>query len=142
MLSSQQVADLIALVAEEKLAGDVYETLAATYGDTELANIAAAEDRHDASLRTLLARYGIADPTVGYAAGDFPTAAGRTSTTSWSPSGSTSLSAAYAVGADIERMDIDDLADAMAQSSGLTDVQRVYTNLRTGSQHHLAAFTS
>ncbi len=29
-----------------------------------------------------------------------------------------------------------------AAATGRTDVQRVYTNLRTGSQHHLAAFTS
>ena len=55
---------------EEKLAGDVYAVLAAQYGDSELSRIAASEDKHAASLRRLLTTYGIADPTVGYAAGD------------------------------------------------------------------------
>ena len=55
-LTTQQAADLVAMVEEEKLAGDVYATLAAQYGDAELARIATSEDKHAASLRTLLTR--------------------------------------------------------------------------------------
>lgn len=141
-LSSQQTADLLAMVEEEKLAGDVYATLASQYGDAELARIAASEDKHAASLRNLLARYGIADPTAGYAEGEFPTPAFQTLYDDLVARGSVSLTAAQAVGAEIERMDIADLTDAIATATGRTDVQRVYTNLRTGSQHHLTAFTS
>ncbi|MGD9956058.1 MAG: DUF2202 domain-containing protein [Candidatus Nanopelagicales bacterium] len=141
-LTAAQKADLQSMAEEEKLAGDVYAALAAQYDDSELAAIAAAEDRHAASLRTLLVRYGIADPTAGYAEGAFPTPAMQSLYDDLLARGSVSLSAAYAVGADIERMDIDDLGDAITRASGITDITRVYTNLRTGSQHHLAAFTA
>ena len=141
-LTTQQAADLVAMVEEEKLAGDVYATLAAQYGDAELARIATSEDKHAASLRTLLTRYGITDPTAGYAEGEFPTASFQALYDDLVARGSVSLAAASTVGAEIERMDIDDLTDAIAAATGRTDVQRVYTNLRTGSQHHLAAFTS
>lgn len=141
-LTAAQKADLQSMVEEEKLAGDVYAALAAQHDDSELAAIAASEDRHAASLRTLLARYGIADPTAGYAEGAFPTPAMQSLYDDLLARGSASLTAAYAVGADIEQMDIDDLSDAIAQASGVTDITRVYTNLRTGSQHHLAAFTA
>lgn len=142
VLTAQQTTDLLAMVEEEKLAGDVYAVLAAQYGDSELSRIAASEDKHAASLRRLLTTYGIADPTAGYAAGDFPTASFQALYDDLVARGSDSLTAAQAVGAEIERMDIDDLTDAIAVATGLTDVQRVYTNLRNGSQHHLAAFTS
>jgi hypothetical protein len=140
-LTTQQTADLLGMVEEEKLAGDVYATLAAQYGDAELARIAASEDKHAASLRRLLTRYGIADPTAGFVAGEFPTASFQALYDDLVARGSVSLVAADAVGAEIERMDIDDLTDAIATATGRTDVQRVYTNLRNGSQHHLAAFT-
>ena len=55
--------------------------------------------------------------------------------------GSASLTAAYDVGEQIERLDIDDLTDAIATAQGRADLVRVYSNLRTGSTHHLAAFT-
>lgn len=139
-LTQAQVADLVALVEEEKLAGDVYATLGAELGDSALTRIAASEDRHAAALRTLLARYGIADPTAGYAEGEFPTAAAQALYDELVAAGSTSLAAAYDVGERIERMDIDDLSAAITAASVRTDLVRVYTNLRTGSQHHLAAF--
>jgi hypothetical protein len=139
-LTEAQVADLVALVEEEKLAGDVYAALGAELGDSALTRIAASEDRHAAALRTLLLRYGIADPTAGYAEGEFPTAAAQALYDELVAAGSTSLAAAYDVGERIERMDIDDLSAAIAAASGRSDLVRVYTNLRTGSQHHLAAF--
>lgn len=141
-LTAAQMADLQGMVEEEKLAGDVYAALAAQYDDAELAAIAASEDRHAAALRTLLARYGVSDPTAGSEAGTFPTASVQALYDGLLARGSASLAAAYTVGAEIEQMDIDDLTDAISGASGVTDVTRVYTNLRTGSQHHLAAFTA
>ena len=141
-LTAAQKAELQGMVEEEKLAGDIYAALAAQYDDAELAAIAASEDRHAASLRTLLARYGVSDPTAGYAEGAFATASVQALYDDLLARGSADLAAAYAVGADIEQMDIDDLTDAIAGATGVTDLTRVYTNLRTGSQHHLAAFTA
>jgi len=141
-LTAAQKAELQGMVEEEKLAGDIYAALAAQHDDAELAAIAASEDRHAASLRTLLARYGVSDPTAGYAEGAFATASVQALYDDLLARGSADLAAAYAVGADIEQMDIDDLTDAIAGATGVTDLTRVYTNLRTGSQHHLAAFTA
>ncbi|MCB0901521.1 MAG: DUF2202 domain-containing protein, partial [Actinobacteria bacterium] len=52
----------------------------------------------------------------------------------------TTLEEAMAVGADIERMDIADLKDAIADATQ-RDLKRVYNNLLRGSQRHLVAFT-
>jgi hypothetical protein len=141
-LTAQQRADLLAMVEEEKLAGDVYAVLADRYDDATLARIAASEDRHATALRRLLARYGIDDPTAGLTVGEFATAEFQQLYDTLLAEGSESLSAAYDVGEQIERLDIADLTGAIATAQGRADIVRVYTNLRTGSTHHLSAFTA
>ena len=141
-LTVQQRADLLAMVEEEKLAGDVYEVLAARYDDATLTRIAAAEDRHAAAVRRLLATYGIDDPTADLGVGEFATEAFQQLYDDLVDQGAASLEAAYAVGARIERLDIADLTEAIATAQGRTDIVLVYTHLRTGSTHHLAAFTA
>ncbi len=138
-LTTAQRTTLAGMAEEEKLAHDVYVTLAAATGDRRFTRIAASEAQHLSAVRTLLARYGIADPTAGKADGQF------TSTTMASlygtlvVQGKGSLSAALAVGVKIEKMDIADLATA---GSGVTapDVLKVYASLSAGSQNHLRAF--
>jgi hypothetical protein len=141
-LTAQQRADLLAMVEEEKLAGDVYAVLADRFDDATLARIAASEDKHASALRRLLDRYDIADPTAGLAVGEFATTEFQQLYDTLLAEGSVSLSAAYDVGEQIERLDIADLTDAIARAQGRADIVRVYTNLRTGSTHHLSAFTA
>ena len=132
-------ASLLFMIEEEKLAHDVYVALAAKYPATvQFARIANAEATHLASIQTLLARYGIDDPTTGMAAGEFRTAAFQSLYDDLVARATTTASA-LAVGVTIEKLDIADLTSAM---SGLTapDVLQVYTNLRNGSERHLAAF--
>jgi hypothetical protein len=140
-LTAGQRADLLAMVEEEKLAGDVYDVLGDRFDDATLERIAASEDRHAAALRRLLDRYGIADPTAGLPVGEFATTEFQQLYDRLVAEGATSLAAAYDVGEQIERLDIDDLTDAIATAQGRADLVRVYSNLRTGSTHHLAAFT-
>ena len=64
-LSAQEIADLLHMVEEEKLAGDVYETLYEKTGIQNFGNIVQAERRHQSAVQSLLKRYGIADPTLG-----------------------------------------------------------------------------
>ena len=138
-LTASQRATLVAMAEEEKLAHDVYVALAAKYPATvQFARIANAEATHLASIQTLLARYGIDDPTTGMAAGEFRTAAFQSLYDDLVARATTTASA-LAVGVTIEKLDIADLTSAM---SGLTapDVLQVYTNLRNGSERHLAAF--
>lgn len=138
-LTASQRATLVAMAEEEKLAHDVYVALAAKYPATvQFARIANAEATHLTSIQTLLARYGIDDPTTGMAAGEFRTAAFQSLYDDLVARATTTANA-LAVGVTIEELDIADLTSAM---SGLTapDVLQVYTNLRNGSERHLAAF--
>ena len=59
------------LVEEEKLAHDVYVALSEIYDANQLRNIPAAELQHQDAVRVLLDRYGLDDPTIGAAAGEF-----------------------------------------------------------------------
>jgi hypothetical protein len=138
-LTTAQRSDLLSMVEEEKLAHDVYVTLAAKYpADYQFSRIANAETQHQTALRTLLVRYGMDDPTAGLATGEFATASFQ-SLYGDLLGDATSATTALGVGVAIERLDISDLTDAM---SGLTapDVLQVYGSLRNGSEHHLAAF--
>ena len=54
--------------------------------------------------------------------------------------GLVSLADAYVVGATIEEMDIIDLEEALAETDK-ADLERVYSNLKNGSIHHLSAFS-
>jgi hypothetical protein len=138
-LTTTQRSDLLYMVEEEKLAHDVYTTLAAKYPtDYQFSRIANAETQHQTAVRTLLVRYGMDDPTAGLATGEFATASFQ-SLYGDLLGDATNATTALGVGVAIERLDISDLTDAM---SGLTapDVLQVYGNLRNGSERHLAAF--
>jgi hypothetical protein len=138
-LTAAQKADLASMAEEEKLAHDLYVALAAKYPEVvQFARIARSESQHLASLQTLMARYSVADPTSGKAAGSFASAEMQDLYDSLLAS-ATSSAAALAAGVAVEKADIADLTSAL---SGLTasDVTRVYTNLRSASQQHLVAF--
>ncbi len=138
-LTTAQQTALAGMAEEEKMAHDVYVALAATTGDRRFTRIAASEAQHLSAVRTLLARYGIADPTAGKAEGQFTSTTMASLYTTLVAQGRGSLSAALAVGVKIEKMDIADLVTAR---SGVTapDVLKVYTSLSAGSQNHLRAF--
>jgi hypothetical protein len=139
-LTADQKAHLASMAEEEKLARDLYAAFAAKYGTPVFTNIGAAESTHLAAIRTLLARYGIADPTAGRAAGSFASADIAAMYAKLLADGRVSLTAAYGVGKAVE---IDDIAKLDHALAGLptSDVKQVYTNLRLGSTQHLAAFT-
>ena len=73
-LTAAQKTELAAMAEEEKVAHDLYVALAAKYpAAPQFANIAKAELQHLTAVRTVMARYGIADPTAGLADGKFTT---------------------------------------------------------------------
>jgi hypothetical protein len=140
-LSDDTVEMLQYIVAEEKLARDVYTVLGDTYDVAVFDNIARSEARHMSSVRVLLERYGITDPTVGDAAGYFDDAALQKMYDDLVAKGLTSITNAADVGITIEKVDIADLDDAIATTDA-ADITRVLQNLRSGSENHLAAFTA
>jgi hypothetical protein len=138
-LTEKQKATLASMAQEEKLAHDLYVAFGAKYPAVIFGHIAAAETQHLTSVRTLLTRYGLADPTANTAAGTFTDATVQATYDRLLKQGSVDRAAALEVGQQVERTDIADLRAAL---DGLTapDVKQIYTHLLNASQHHLAAF--
>ncbi|MFA7324088.1 MAG: DUF2202 domain-containing protein [Candidatus Nanopelagicales bacterium] len=139
-LSPSMSKQLVYLVQEEKLARDVYTTLYARTGVRQFKNIASAEQSHMSQVEALLRTYGIADPTIGLAAGSFKDASLTALYKKLVANGSTSAAAALASGVAIEKKDINDI-NTLMQENPPTDISAVLVNLRNGSQRHLAAFS-
>lgn len=139
-VDSDTAAMLQAMVAEEKLAHDVYVTLGALYPARQFDSIARSEERHQDALRSLLARYHVVDPTAGDPVGVFDDPAVQQLYDSLVAEGSVSAQAAAAAGITVEKLDIADLQRAIAENPP-SDVTAVLTSLLAGSQKHLAAFT-
>lgn len=138
-LTDAQRATLASMAQEEKLAHDVYVKLGAQYPSaTQFSRIVNAETRHLDAVRTLMSKYGIADPTAGEAEGTF-TDPRFQDLYNQLVAGATTQEAALAAGVQVETVDIADLQKAQ---EGLTapDVTQVYSNLLRASQHHLQAF--
>lgn len=139
-LSPQTEEMLQYMVAEEKLAHDVYTVLGATYDVPTFDNIANAEARHQSRVKALLATYGVSDPTVGDAVGEFDDASLQALYDRLVTEGKASITAAANAGITVEKTDIADLDTALATNPP-ADIARVLQALRSGSERHLAAFT-
>jgi hypothetical protein len=134
-----EVAGLLFMVEEEKLALDVYTTLGATWDLPTFTNIAAAEATHVDAVGALLDRYAIADPTEGKAVGEYADARFTTLYQDLVTRGQTSAVSALEVGALIEELDIVDLDLRLAQTDE-APITTVYESLQAGSRNHLRAF--
>jgi hypothetical protein len=138
-LTSGQQEVLVSMADEEKLAHDTYVTLGTRFPEVwQFGHIQRAESMHQAAIRSLLARYGISDPTAGLPVGTLATTRMQ-GLYDELVSGATTSAKALTAGVTVEQTDIADLTKAL---DGLTapDVQRVYGMLRNASQRHLAAF--
>ncbi len=140
-LSDEEIAGLTFMREEEKLARDVYLTLYETWGSQVFNNIARSEQSHMDAVKTLLDRYGIADPAAGNAIGQFTNPDLQALYDDLAAQGQQSLADALRVGALIEEVDIADLMVELADVEH-SDIQRVYGQLLRGSENHLRAFVS
>lgn len=139
-LSADEMHWLQYMREEEKLARDVYLALYAKWKMPIFSNIAVSELNHMDAVKSLLDRYGIADPAVPQR-GVFTNAKIQALYDSLMEKGILSKKDALQVGVIIEETDIDDLTSALALTSH-PDITKVYTNLREGSYSHLSAFTT
>ncbi len=140
-LSDAEKAGLLDLREEEKLARDVYLTLGEVWDLPVFDNIAVSEQRHMDAVKTLLDKYGLADPAAGKGVGEFTEDSGFADVyLALVVKGSESVADALEVGVMIEVMDIEDITE-MLQDVKHTDIAKVYKNLLAGSENHLAAFT-
>jgi hypothetical protein len=140
-LTADEIAGLIFMREEEKLAHDVYLTLYQQWGLAIFNNIANSEATHMASVKTLLDRYGLTDPAAGNSVGEFENAELQALYNQLIAQGRQSLSAALKVGGAIEEIDILDLKERLATTTR-SDIRQVYTSLLNGSYNHLRAFAN
>ncbi len=138
-LSAADIKGLILMREEEKLARDVYLTLADTWQLPIFGNIAGAEQRHMDALKRVLDLYEVVDPVVDDTVGVFAITHLADLYTELVTLGNTSLMNALIVGATIEDLDLYDL-DEMLGNAENDHVQLVGNNLAKGSRNHLRAF--
>ncbi|MBP1466383.1 DUF2202 domain-containing protein, partial [Candidatus Chloroploca sp. M-50] len=140
-LSQEQRDGLVFMREEEKLAHDLYIALGAAWNLPVFTNIAASEQTHTDAVKTLLERYGIADPAASTAPGVFSNPALQALYNDLLAQGKTSVTAALSIGAAVEEIDILDLRER-ATSDLPADIARVYSQLEAASENHLRAFVS
>ena len=137
-LTAEEQDDLVYMREEEKLARDVYLTFDEYFDLNIFSNIASAEQKHMDSVKPLLDKYELTDPTADDTIGTF-------SNTEFSEfykskaHNDVTLNQAILTGILIEETDIIDLQKAI-DSTDKADIQNLYGNLLKGSRNHLRAF--
>mgnify|MGYP001029073238 CR=1 FL=1 len=137
-LAAEEIADLLWMREEEKLARDVYLALYAIWQQPEFQRIATSEQRHFDAIGARLSQFGLADPALP-AQGEFSQLALQTLYQEMLDNGRQGYVQALTVGAGIEDLDIADLMAAIDETTNLA-LKRTYAHLLEGSKNHLRAF--
>jgi len=141
-LSSKEKEALKFMLEEEKLARDVYSAMAEKYNLKIFSNIVNAEEKHMASVKCLINKYGLTDPIGQNEKGVFTNGQFQDLYASLVTRGNTGLTEALRVGATIEDLDINDLTLLLEDEAiDNTDLKAVFEALRKGSRNHMRAFT-
>ena len=138
-LSDAELAAVVFMREEEKLARDVYLDMYDIWGTQIFANIADSEQTHTDAVLRLIQKYNLADPAEGELRGEFFDATLQGLYDLLLAQGSASLIDALIVGATIEDLDIYDLHQQLAVVDN-QDVTVVFESLQKGSRNHLRAF--
>jgi hypothetical protein len=139
-VNEQEIADLLWMREEEKLARDVYLTLGEQWDIQVFTNISNAEQQHMDAVGLLLDRYGIEDPVGDNPVGVFTNPELQALYDKLIEQGSQSQADALLVGGAIEEIDIQDLERTIADTDN-ADIRQVYESLKSGSESHLRAFS-
>jgi hypothetical protein len=137
-LTDSELASLLKMKEEEKLARDVYSVLYQKWESQVFSRISNAENNHLNAINLLLENYGVTDTLFGDA-GVFTNSDVQTLYNDLISKASVSIEEAYKTGALIEEMDIKDLKDAIAATTN-ANITLVYENLERGSRNHLRSF--
>lgn len=138
--SDESIRELLFMIEEEKMAGDIYAAFYDMYGLNIFSNIAASEDQHFDALINQAKNIGLdVDQFIYEDSGTFADAELQEMYDTLLTQGSLSLTNALEVGAAIEEKDMVDIAAAADAVEG-TSLASVYDNLLNGSANHLEAF--
>lgn len=138
-LSAAEEAEVAFMREEEKMARDVYTTLAEKWQLPIFSNIARAEQQHMELVFRLIETYGLIDPVTDDTVGVFSNPDFTFLYDGFIVDGEESLIAALIVGATIEDMDLADLYELMEFTDN-RHILLVAHNLAKGSRNHLRAF--
>jgi hypothetical protein len=138
-LDADEIADLLYMREEEKLARDVYRTLYELWALPVFDNISESEQVHTTSVEDMLEKYDVPDPVADDSTGVFVNQdLANLYQALITEGGMSSLQALY-VGAAIEELDMLDLQHAIDTTDN-DDIRQLYENLMSGSRNHLRAF--
>jgi hypothetical protein len=137
-LTDSELASLLKMKEEEKLARDVYTVLYQKWGSKIFSNISTAENNHLNAVILLLTNYGVTDVSTDKA-GVFEDIAVQTLYNDLVAKATVSIEEAYKTGALIEEMDIKDLIESLSTTTN-GNVILLFDNLLKGSRNHLRAF--
>jgi hypothetical protein len=138
-LTDVEIESLLYMREEEKLARDVYLTLHETWGTPIFSNIAGSEQAHMDAVAYLLTSFGLEDPAVDKAVGEFDNQELQALYGQLVGRGQESLEDALLVGGLIEEIDIKDLQENIEKIDNPSIIQ-VFKNLLNGSMNHLNGF--
>jgi hypothetical protein len=139
-LTEAEVAGLMEMREEEKLAREVYLFLYEKFEYRVFSNIAKSENAHASAVLYLINGYGLTDPTP-VAATEFSNPLFTDLFKQLTEKGSESLVEALKTGAFIEEYDIADL-QRLLEGTQSENIKRVYGNLLSASKIHLRAFAN
>jgi hypothetical protein len=137
-LTEADIAGLLWMREEEKLAHDVYVNFYEQYALVIFERIANSENKHAEAVLRLLTHFGLEDPALEEP-GVFSHEALQSLYNVLIEAGNDSLVAALQAGALIEETDIADL-QALIDETENSDLLTVYGHLLKGSGQHLKAF--
>ncbi len=139
-LTEAEIAGLMEMREEEKLARQVYIFMYEKYEHRVFNNISKSENAHTSAMLHLINGFGLTDPTPVNDT-EFSNPVFTELYAQLTEKGSESLIEALKVGAFIEEYDINDLQNLVETTENPT-VKRVYGNLLRASKIHLKAFTN
>lgn len=138
-LTSAEIAGVLFMREEEKLARDVYQELAKSSSLPIFTNIGRSEQTHMDAVKVLIDQYDLKDPVL--ASGRFVNTDLQALYDRLVAQGRANQVEALKVGAAIEEIDLVDLAARMAETDEAA-IKLVYENLMKGSRNHLRSFVS
>ena len=139
-LTGEEIAGILFMREEEKLARDVYLYLYDIFPLRPFLNISKSEQVHMDAIKYLIDLYELNDPVGDNPEGVFQNETLQELYNELVETGSKSEIEALKVGALIEEIDIIDLEHEMLRSPDQEELMRVFQNLCNASENHLRAF--
>lgn len=139
-LTQEEIDGLIYMRQEEKVAHDVYTTLALSWNLSILTNIASSEQSHMDAVKKMINKYQLTDPVTDETVGVFSDPDFQIMYDDFVLQGQQSPSETMIVGQAIENKDIEDLNTYILVTDN-NDILKMYGRLLAASERHLGSFT-